>query len=293
MLLAVPALRALRAASPGGSLALAAQPRIARLLRALGVVDEALAFDALGLHALFVDAPRAARLPAIEQATRVVCWFGAGAPAFVERLRALAPGAVVASPVGEDRPVWEHLLATVGAAPEARWRAPLGIPDELLERGRRELVAAGWDGVLPLLLVHPGAGGVDKRWPTEGFARVLERVAPRIGLAVHCGPADAGPVGELMSRHRGPLLRLEAPELGALAGVLGLAAGYLGNDSGVSHLAAALGARALILFTGGKLGWVPWAAGVRTVVVSTHALDEGDIGRVAAAIEHVLPAACR
>ena len=288
MLLAVPALRALRAASPGGSLALAAQPRIARLLRALGVVDEALAFDALGLHALFVDAPRAARLPAIEQATRVVCWFGAGAPGFVERLRALAPGAVVASPVGDDRPVWEHLLATVGAAPEARWRAPLEIPGELLERGRRELVAAGWDGVLPLLLVHPGAGGVDKRWPTEGFARVLERVAPRIGLAVHCGPADAAPVSELMSRHRGPLLRLEAPELGALAGVLGLAAGYLGNDSGVSHLAAALGVRALVLFTATNLPWRSWSDAARPLVVATETLREADGDRVIAGLTALL-----
>ena len=72
MLLAVPALRALRAAGP---VTLAAQPRIAALLHALGVVDAHVAFDDLGLDALFSDdTARTPRLPVTE---RVVSWFGA------------------------------------------------------------------------------------------------------------------------------------------------------------------------------------------------------------------------
>ncbi|OGK98725.1 MAG: hypothetical protein A3E31_06565 [Candidatus Rokubacteria bacterium RIFCSPHIGHO2_12_FULL_73_22] len=288
MLLAVPALRALGAAAPGAPLVLAAQPRLASLLRALGVVDRALAFDALGLHLLFAGAAGPARLPVLAQAERLVCWFGAGDPGFVARLRALVPGALVASPSGAGRPVWEHLLASVGAAPEARWRTPLEAPPALVARGGHALGAAGWDGRRPVLLVHPGAGGAAKRWPAEGFARVLERLAPDVALAVHRGPADAEPVARLRARCRAPLLELGEPALEVLAGVLARAIGYLGNDSGVSHLAAALGVPALVLFGAGNLAWVPWAPGARTAVVSTQVLDEGDVGRVADAMRDVL-----
>src|SRR5205085_10955137 len=69
VLLAVPALRALRARGP---VTLAAQPRLAALLRALDVVDAAVAFDGLALDALFVDA--AARTPRLPPAARVVSW---------------------------------------------------------------------------------------------------------------------------------------------------------------------------------------------------------------------------
>src|SRR4249920_587285 len=83
VLLAVPALRALRATS-AAPLVLAAQPQIGALLEALGVVDGHVAFDALGLDALFVDdADSLPRLPDVE---RVVSWFGALDPVFRRRL---------------------------------------------------------------------------------------------------------------------------------------------------------------------------------------------------------------
>ena len=84
VLLAIPALRALRATS-SAPLVLAAQPRIGALLETLGIVDGHVAFDALGLDALFVpDADSLPRLPAV--AARGV-WFGARDPVFTGRLR--------------------------------------------------------------------------------------------------------------------------------------------------------------------------------------------------------------
>ncbi|MEX2146693.1 MAG: hypothetical protein WED01_06725, partial [Candidatus Rokuibacteriota bacterium] len=164
VLLAIPALRALRARH--GTLMLAAQPRIADLLVALGLVDEACAVDRLGLDALFVDDDARARLFG---ADRVVCWLGARDAAFVRRLSAQAPSVTVAPSVG-DGLVWEHLLRT--AAPEAPAApaviAPVVVPAALREAGRDLLRGAGWDGERRLLIVHPGAGGAAKRWPVEG-----------------------------------------------------------------------------------------------------------------------------
>jgi hypothetical protein len=311
VLLAVPALRAL--AATRGPLTLAAQPRIGGLLLALGVVDRAVAFDSLHLDNLFQEdqiglgdteplstllrppaaqAGPAAPAPTIHSlaapAPTTICWFGARDPGFVVRLTALEPRTIVAPPYAAGRPVWEHLLGTISvpAAEADHFREPIPVPLPLVEGGRRALAAAGWDGVRPLVVVHAGAGGVAKRWPAEGFAAALERVAARsrVALALHEGPADRAAVAALVAGLRVPALRLVEPELTVLAGMLRVAAAYLGNDSGVSHLAAALGVPSVVLFRGDKLDWRPWAPGATTLVVATPPSDPGDVERVATAL---------
>src|SRR5882724_11280302 len=103
---------------------------------------------------------------------------------------------------------------------------------------------ARWAGLTaPVLAVHPGAGGRAKRWDIAGFVQVAHWWRSRGGSVVAiAGPAEAG----------------EPPALGApevrdwplvdLAAVLARAALYLGNDSGVSHLAGAVGAAGVVLF---------------------------------------------
>src|SRR5204862_42586 len=103
VLLAVPALRALKAACPDEPLTFAGQPRLGRLLAALGVADRALAFEALRLDALLAgEADDVA--PEVRSAGRLVCWFGAHAAGFVARLTALAPRARGAPPAPGGRP---------------------------------------------------------------------------------------------------------------------------------------------------------------------------------------------
>ena len=206
-------------------------------------MDRALSFDALDLDGLFGSEPRDPG-PLLREATRVVSWFGARDPDFVRRLSALVADVVVVPSVGEGRPVWEHLLASAGApTDDARtWREPVVLREALVDEGRRVLVAAGWDGRARLVAVHPGAGGAAKRWPAEGFTAVLEglRSGGALVFAIHQGPADAGAVAALRARFTGPAIVLDEPSLEHLAGALACATAYLGNDSGISHLAAAL-----------------------------------------------------
>ena len=274
MLLAIPALRALGA---GGPVTLAAQPHIAALLHALGVVDDHVAFDALGLDALFSEAgTRAPRLPPV---ARVVSWFGARDPVFRRRLVALVPGAVIAPSVEPGRLVWEHLLATIGA-PAGEWCAPIATPAALRALGVAARVAAGGHGPPPWLVVHPGAGSPAKRWPAEAFARVVTTLAARarVNVCVHVGPADADAAAALRTHLGEGVAWLREPALEALAGVLADAALFVGNDSGVSHLAAALGVRSLVLFDPRHVDWRPWwsGAGVRAVTLSATVPSEVD-----------------
>jgi len=301
VLLAVPAVRALRAGRPAARLVLAAQERIGALLAFLGAVDAHVRFEALGLDTLFageIRHPQPRRFflrPPTGQAgladlATIVCWFGARDPAFVARVRALSPGAVVAPSVGRDGPVWEHLLATVDGDPLTADRAPLSVPASLIADGHRGLRAAGWDGETPLLMIHPGAGGIAKRWPAEGFARVLAELGSsrNLALVVHQGPADADAVAALSARHRGPIIRLTDPTLPVLAGAMTHVAAWLGNDSGVSHLAAAIGVPAVVLFTASNLAWRPWSDAARPLVVETGALRAPDLGQVIATITALL-----
>jgi ADP-heptose:LPS heptosyltransferase len=280
VLQAVPALRVLRAQ---GRLTFAGQARLGRLLVALGVVDESRAFDGLGLEALFTDAPAPPAVTAfLGGFTRVVSWFGSRDAIYRTRLAALAADPVVAPPVpDDDTPVWRHLVSTLGAdaLPEAPAVAPIRL--DAPPTGRSALV------------VHPGSGATWKQWPAERFAEVIAAVVARHALTVvvHQGPADRAAVEALLARLDGPVERLVEPELPALAGVLGRARAYLGGDSGISHLAAAVGAPSVIVFPPAHLPrWTPWSPAARPIAM-TGGPDE--IPGVVAELERALSSASR
>ena len=281
VLLAVPALRALR--TRHGAVTLAAQRHIAALVAALGEAEVARDFDALRLETLFAGAGEA-ELPAAE---RVVCWFGARDADFTRRLGAHTPGAVVAPSIGTGL-VWEHLLRTAGAH-DGDWRAASRVDTSLVAAGRAALVEAGWDGRARLVVVQPGAGSVRKCWPTDGFVAALGDLAGHrdVTLVLHEGPADAAAVDALAARLPGAL-RLREPGLPALAGVLRLASVYIGNDSGVSHLAATVGAPAVVLFAAANLAWRPWADEPDVVTITLARVEPADVAAVRAAIRRRL-----
>jgi heptosyltransferase III len=267
VLLAVPALRALKARAPAAPLVIAAQPRIGRLLTTLGVVDAARDFETLDLGVLFAGDPSPGALPTVREAASVVCWFGARHADFARRLRALAGDAVVAPSAVAGVPTWRHLLATVGAADASR--ACVTVPASLAAEGRRLLAEAGWDGERGAIIVHAGAGSAHKRWAAAGFAAVVRALSDAgLFVALHEGPADATAVAEVCAAldRRPPVLR--EPSLPALVGAFHAARAYVGNDSGVSHLAAAVGTPSLILFMPALAAWAPWAPTARTLVVN-------------------------
>ena len=282
VLQAVPALRALRAAAPGQAITFAGQPRLGRLLVALGVVERARDFEGLGLAALFVeDAAPPALAEALGSFDRVVSWFGSRDETYGRRLRAVVPRAVVAPPVPDDdeTPVWRHLIATLGAAASAATPEvePIRLTHEAL-------------GSSPMLVVHPGSGGDWKRWPVERFAAVITALRERraLDVLVHQGPADAEAARGLMERLDGRAQMLLEPDLPQLAATLAAARAYLGGDSGVSHLAAAVGVPSVILFPAAtRRHWTPWSP---TAAPMELIGTDDDVGRVVRKLAGMLAA---
>ena len=132
------------------------------------------------------------------------------------------------------------------------------------------------------MVLHPGAGSAHKRWPVEGFATAAGalRRAGSLAVAVHWGPADAGAAAALAGAIGSDVHVLREPSLLTLAGALAAAALYLGNDSGVSHLAAAAGAPSVVLYTPALVGWRPWALHPRVLVVSTRQTVAAEVEKV-------------
>ena len=281
VLQAVPALRGLRAQTPGATLVLAGQPRLGRLLVALGVVDEARAFDGLGLDALFTEGPVPPSLAEwLGGFARVVSWFGVREPTYRARLGALAAELTVARPVPDDEtPVWRHLRATLslGDLAETDSVAPIRLP------ARPPGASA--------VVVHAGSGGAWKQWPPDRFAEAIGEATARhaVPVIVHQGPADRAAVDALLARLDRPVERLVEPELPALAAILSGARAYLGGDSGISHLAAAVGAPSVVLFPPAHLPrWSPWSPSARPV-----AMTGDETPRVTRELEQMLSSASR
>lgn len=111
-------------------------------------------------------------------------------------------------------------------------------------------------------VVHPGSGAysVARRWAPERFAAVADALADRYGLpVVVVGSAQDG-VEALMGAAHGRHLNLAGQtDVMTLAGVLSRAALFVGGDSGVMHVATAVGAPLLALFgPTDPRAWGPW-----------------------------------
>jgi hypothetical protein len=280
VLQAVPALEAL--GRLGHRLTFAGQPRLGELLQGSGLVLAATSFDTFGLEALFADLPVPDRLASrLARFRRVVSWFGAREPDYVERLSALVPEVIVAPPVPDDDSpltVWEHLIETLNAWDVVRSAElhSLATTERWRIAGRSALMALGVDEARPLLIAHPGAGARWKQAPTARFAKALERMVAGAGfeVVVHQGPADVAAVDALVTALGIPAHRYLEPTLTELAGAFALAQAYLGSDSGVSHLAACVGTPSVILYPPATLRrWAPWAPSAVALGVGS----EGDL----------------
>jgi ADP-heptose:LPS heptosyltransferase len=179
------------------------------------------------------------------------------------------------------------LLATVdaSASPDI---APVDVPATWQQEGQRALTELGAEAARPLLVVHPGAGARWKLWSVAHQARVIRQVIRNTGAQalIHEGPADRESAEALLRALDGDILHLVEPELPLLAAILACGSAYLGVDSGVSHLAAAVGARAVILYPAAtRERWESWSPTASSLTMGAE-VDQVD-GVVAALIEGI------
>ncbi|CAN7650662.1 glycosyltransferase family 9 protein [Paraburkholderia terricola] len=278
MLCAVPALRALRLAAPHAHITLIGLPWAQAFVdRYTDLVDELVVFPgATG----FPEQPETdAGLPAFYEAMRarhfdlaiqlhgsggvandLLFEFGARAYAgFVQANEPHREGGFIAWP--EHLPESERYLALMSALGAPVIAPRLSFP--LTEQDAAEyasLVAGHGIEAHRLVLIHPGAQLPSRRWPAERFAQVADHLAADGWQIAITGTAAEAPVtGAALGAMTAPALHLGgATSLGGLAALVDHARLVVCNDTGMSHIAAAMDTASVVIASGSDTRrWAP------------------------------------
>lgn len=158
------------------------------------------------------------------------------------------------------------LLGWTGVPVTDRPATHLKVTDSAAKSVSTRLQAIGIHDSFALL--HPTAAFNTKQWATENFARVAEHLA-ELGLSTVAISTEneANVAAELQRQSSRPVVTftdLSLPEVTALAS---RARVFVGNDSGVAHIAAAVGAPSVVIFGSSNIDhWRPWSIAPAEVV---------------------------
>ena len=226
------------------------------VLPLIGFASAVDSIEGTGLGLLGIGTPPERLVERLRGFDEIVSWYGAGREEFREALGALHPRVIfhAALPVDEEMHAADFFARQVGAAVPALPRI-----DVKVQASR-------------LIVIHPFSGSAKKNWPLERYL-LLGRWLEASGRAVQFVVAPR----QVLAGAR------VVEDLEELGGLLAGAALYVGNDSGITHLAAAAGANVLALF-GASCAAVWRPRGERVSV-----LDVGDLDRLS--VDLVLDAA--
>jgi ADP-heptose:LPS heptosyltransferase len=263
----MPVLEALRKRWPSCRIEVIGYPHIASLALVSGLADRIRSLDEAQVALLFVpEHPLRGPLADYIRGFDVIISYLYD-PDDSVRTSLEAAGArlvLTGSPRMGTEPAARQLmkpLESLAITPDQDPVPRLCLPETLRAEGRRLATTAGPNPVL----IHPGSGSPNKNWP---FGRFLE-VARRLRTAGYhplfsFGEADHHEATLYAASHES-FPTLPPLELPALAGVCSAVRLYVGNDSGITHMAAATGVPTIAIF--GPSDPRVWASRAPTVRV--------------------------
>ncbi len=300
LLVAVPALRAVRRAHPEHRLVLATSAALAPLVERIGGID------------LLLPTPDPTAVPWPGATPNVAVNLHGTGPQSHRALNALNPRRRIGFRCGDAGPGWEgpawDTVAVAHPHERARWCALLeavGIPADADDLRLPSPACAGSTDTgsarAAPVLVHPGAAYGAKRWPVERFAAVATALdGPRTPVLV-TGSAGERDLALAVARRAGlPVDRVLAgrTDLGALCDLVSGAGLVISGDTGIAHLASAYRTPSVVLF--GPVDpaqWGPPADGPHVALAhpatrrGDRFVDEPDPALLAIGVEEVLVAA--
>lgn len=250
-ILTLPAIQALRERWPGAYIELVGYPHIAELACACGLVDRVTSLDKADIAHYFSLRP----CISCEQATYVksfdIIISYLYDPDGIVKRNILAAGAkqvVYGSPMVEETHAVDHLLRPLeelAIYAKELDRPKLNLKDVHLQNGQNRIKSVG----ARVIAIHPGSGSPKKNWPLEKFISLAERVAGHTSMTAVfiMGEADTDIARQLSEKKCGVSV-LPSCSLIELAESLSACEAYVGNDSGVTHMAASLGIPVLALY---------------------------------------------
>ena len=161
---------------------------------------------------------------------------------------------------------YEALGHEVGTPRGSSALPDLAVPEAGHLRAAAALERVGITGGTPFAVLGPGAiYGPAKRWPAERFAQLGDRLAASGLRVIVCGTRSERPTCEAAGAGRHPVLAGET-DLPTQAALCARSRVTVCNDSGLAHLAAAVGAPTVALFGSTSSAWTaPLGSRVRIV----------------------------
>lgn len=277
-ILGLPALRAVRRAFPDAHLELVAPSTVLPLAKRC--VDVATPLERAETAQLFREEglPEGA-IDRYRDLDLAILWIADASGVVRRNFQRLGVGQILWAPALPQQPgrhATDHLLDSLrplgikttgqGDPNEPRIWPPLACQDWPNQRVNITQTEA-------VIAVHPGSGGAWKCWLAECFARLIEQLqASGRRLVLVQGPADSAAVeGVITACRTEPPPTLSGLDIEDLAAFLSSCACYVGNDSGVTHLAAAVGTPTVALF--GPTDPTVWGPrGAKVKVIYSHQL---------------------
>lgn len=246
----------LRIRFPNRRFMLCAEDQVARLLLACGIIDDWTSVQGRACADLFagVDSVRGQLQTWLEDCDLVIGWMEDRDGTLSETLkRGGAQEVVVRSPFSpaiEAIHQRDRFFEAIHEGPsEGAGTVRLTVPEPVLHLGQACLDAADFSTGQPLVVIHPGSGSAHKCVASEALAAVVAAVQLSGSAPVILeGPADREPVELLMQSCARPPIVLKDLDLLTLAGVLAQTRLFVGQDSGVTHMAGLIGVRTVALF---------------------------------------------
>jgi len=260
-ILALPTLANLRKALPQARSVIMGYPRILELVDRRYYAEEVLSIDQKGMASFFVQGgPLDRSLSQFFSRFDLIVVFGKGGGVTIAgNLKRVCRGAIVQinsfPPWDERIHLTDHLLSELS-------RYGFSIDEKnprlYLNESDREWGREFWRGSIAkseerrqMIILHPGSGSKKKVWPVERFLEISHHLREhlRSRLLVVIGPAELGETQkafEGMEPH--PPIFAKGLSLVQLASVMEGCRAFIGNDSGISHMAAALGIPVLAVF---------------------------------------------
>jgi heptosyltransferase-2 len=244
-ILTLPAIAALRQQFPEAHLEVLGYPHIVQLAVAGGVVDQVRSIEAGALAGFFARNGELAEdlIDYFSEFDLIISYLYDPDSIFQVNVARCTPAQFIVGPHRPDERTLEH-------ATEAFLR-PLERLAIFNADPVPRLTFGGGPSPRPQLALHPGSGSEAKNWPEAKWAELIERLVhgTRVDLLLVGGEAE----GERLQRLAASLppartCVVRNRPLAELAAQLERCAAFVGHDSGISHLAAAVGLPGVVLW---------------------------------------------
>lgn len=256
VLLSLPCIRHIRKSA--SAVHLAAKNEIAGLLLTAGAVDEMSSSDSSFFVSLYTDSPDEPLKRFLSSFDGTYVFTVNAASRLCVNIRNIVRNTQTIAtipPQGSMKHISIYRLGQCGFSPKGAIGAEMISLPESLNRWACDLLGKyGFSRGRDLLMtIHPGSGGKEKCWPLHSYAALIRMLLKesRLFVLVFSGPAEDGETEYQLSNlemHSERIIHLHNQPLIRVASLIAQSDFYLGNDSGISHLAGVMKRRGIVLF---------------------------------------------